>query len=69
MSLCQAFGSNTFNLCICLGLVWLAQTTIGVCQLGHGGHILTPNAFGGACNGCYMPMGLGPMCPCASDCC
>jgi Ca2+/Na+ antiporter len=63
MSLCQAFGSNTFNICICLGLVWLVQTTLGTCQLGRGGHILTPNAFGGACTGCYMPMGLGPMCP------
>ena len=63
MSLCQAFGANTFNICICLGLVWLVQTTLGTCQLGRGGHILTPNAFGGACTGCYMPMGLGPLCP------
>ena len=63
MSLCQAFGSNTFNICICLGMVWLAQTAFGTCLLGHGGRILTPNAFGGSCNGCYMPMGLAPMCP------
>mmetsp|Transcript_19659 Transcript_19659/g.50093 ORF Transcript_19659/g.50093 Transcript_19659/m.50093 type:complete len:698 (+) Transcript_19659:3-2096(+) len=61
MSLCQAFGSNTFNICICLGLVWLVQTLVGQCDLSH--HIVASNAFGGACNGCYMPMGIEPMCP------
>ena len=63
MSLCQAFGSNTFNLCICLGFVWLLQTGLGSCSLGRGGNILTPRTNQGPCDGCYMPMGLKPMCP------
>ena len=32
MSLRQAFGSNTFNICICLGLIWLFQTAFGTCS-------------------------------------
>lgn len=63
MSLCQAFGSNTFNLCICLGLVWLLQTVMGSCYLGRGGHTVLPASFGGWCAGCYMPNGLVPLCP------
>ena len=63
MSLCQAFGSNTFNVCICLGLVWLLQAAFGTCFLGHGGYTLTPARAGGWCGGCYMPMGLEPACP------
>ena len=61
MSMCQAFGSNTFNLCICLGLVWFVQTTLGTCYLGRGG--LRPDSVGGRCDGCYMPNGLVPLCP------
>ena len=63
MSLCQAFGSNTFNICICLGLIWLFQTAFGTCFLGQGGQTLTPSVAGGPCHGCYMPMGLAPNCP------
>ena len=25
---CQAFGSNTFNICICLGFIWLLQVLL-----------------------------------------
>jgi len=57
MAVCQAIASNTFNVCICLGLLWLIQTSLGQCDYGyHGG----PK---GKCNGCYAPDGFTPFCP------
>ena len=56
MSLSQAFGSNTFNICICLGLVWLVQAAAGTCFFGA-------LSLAGWCEGCYMPMGLESACP------
>jgi len=58
MSICQAFGSNTFNLCIGLGLVWFLEALIGVCPLGP----LHADRHG-ACAGCYMPSGFAAACP------
>jgi Ca2+/Na+ antiporter len=57
MSICQAIASNTFNICICLALLWTFQTGFGACDYGsHGQHH-------GSCNGCYAPSGFKPMCP------
>ena len=56
MTLSQAFGSNTFNICICLGLVWLVQAAAGTCFFGA-------LSLDGWCEGCYMPMGLESACP------
>jgi Ca2+/Na+ antiporter len=58
MSICQAIASNTFNICICLGLLWILQTLIGSCDYGHHGR-----SNEGPCNGCYAPDGLKPLCP------
>ena len=59
MSICQAIASNTFNVCICLGLLWLLHAAgLGGCSYGsHGGRSR------GACAGCYAPSGFEPMCP------
>jgi K+-dependent Na+/Ca+ exchanger-like protein len=62
MSICQAFGSNTFNVCICLGLVWLLETGAGTCVLGS---LSTP--LTSWCAGCYMPLGVTASCPFLSD--
>ena len=58
LSICQAFGSNTFNLCIALGLVWLLQCVMPNCQYGKAE---PTQSIWGSCAGCYMPVGLG--CP------
>ena len=59
LSICQAFGSNMFNLCVALGLVWLLQTLMpGNCQYGKAEPALS---IWSSCDGCYMPTGLG--CP------
>jgi len=59
MAICQAIASNTFNVCICLGLLWLVHALgMGTCDYGtHAGGTT------GACNGCYAPSGFEPMCP------
>ena len=58
LSIAQAFGSNTFNVCIALGFVWLLQCAMPNCQDGKAE---ATQSIWGACNGCYMPTGLG--CP------
>jgi len=60
MSICQAIASNTFNVCICLGFLWLLHTVdMGSCDyIYHGA-----KHGSGACNGCYAPSGLTPLCP------
>ena len=55
-AICQAFGSNTFNVCIALGAVWLAETLAGSCA--YGSYAKPHIAW---CNGCYMPTGV--LCP------
>jgi len=55
-AICQAYGSNTFNVLIALGLVWLVETTLGSCSYGS----YTQPHFAW-CNGCYMPTGV--LCP------
>jgi len=58
MSICQAIASNTFNICICLGLLWFFQSLIGNCDYGsHGTSHQAP------CGGCFTPSGLEPLCP------
>jgi len=59
-AICQAIASNTYNVSICLALLWLIHTIgLGYCDYGShgflGGH--------GPCNGCYAPSGLRPLCP------
>ena len=51
-AICQAFGSNTFNICIALGLVWLVETLAGQCAFGSYG-----DPHYAWCNGCFMPTG------------
>ena len=58
MSICQAFGSNTFNLCIGLGLVWLIEAAMGECAFGA---FFRPSFA--SCAGCYMPSGFEHACP------
>ena len=58
MAIGQAFGSNTFNLCIGLGSVWLVEAILGECPFGA----LTGSAHA-ACSGCYMPSGFASACP------
>ena len=58
MSICQAFGSNTFNLCIGLGLVWLIEALAGDCTFGA-----FFNLNYASCDGCYMPSGFDYACP------
>jgi len=61
-SICQAFGSNTFNVLICLGFVWLIQTAVGNCEFG----VYTDSTVPGDqlwCAGCYKPMGVAESCP------
>ena len=58
MSICQAFGSNTFNICIGLGLVWLLEALAGECTFGAWGTL-----NGASCDGCYMPVGFVSACP------
>ena len=58
VAICQALASNTFNVCIGLGLVWLFETLVGDCTFGALG---TSRAT--ACHGCYMPAGFGGGCP------
>jgi hypothetical protein len=58
MAICQAIASNTFNICICLGLLWFIHTIgLGTCDYGSHG------AEHGPCNGCYVPSGFKPLCP------
>ena len=59
MSICQAFGSNTFNLCIGLGLVWFFEALVGECLFGA---ILGQQQHA-SCEGCYMPGGFAHACP------
>jgi len=60
MAICQAIASNTFNVCICLGLLWLIHTIgLGHCDYGSHGFL----GGYGPCNGCYAPSGFGPLCP------
>jgi len=58
MAICQAIASNTFNICICLALLWLLHT-IGVGSCDYGSH----GARQGFCAGCYAPSGFTPLCP------
>ena len=58
MAICQAIASNTFNICICLALLWLFHT-IGLGGCDYGSH----GAYHGQCNGCYAPSGFQPLCP------
>ena len=58
MAICQAIASNTFNVCICLALLWLLHT-IGIGSCDYGSH----GAWKGMCNGCYAPSGFTPLCP------
>lgn len=58
MAICQAIASNTFNICICLALLWVLHTIgLGSCDYGTHGNHQQP------CNGCYMPSGFQPVCP------
>jgi Ca2+/Na+ antiporter len=60
MAICQAIASNTFNVCICLGLLWVIHTIgLGTCDYGSHGFL------GGhsTCGGCYAPSGFEPLCP------
>ena len=58
MAIGQAFGSNTFNLCIGLGSVWLVEAIVGDCPFGA----LTGSGHA-SCSGCYMPSGFAHSCP------
>ena len=58
MSICQAFGANTFNLCIGLGLVWLLEAIVGQCAFGN-----LESPVYASCGGCYMPSGFVHACP------
>lgn len=58
-AVCQAIAANTFNGCICLGLLWLVHT-LGLGSCDYGSHV---SAHHGSCNGCYAPTGLKPLCP------
>ena len=58
MAVCQAIASNTFNICICLGLLWLMHT-LGLGQCDYGSH----GALHASCNGYYAPSGFRPLCP------
>lgn len=55
-AICQAFGSNSFNVCIALGMVWLVETLAGSCAYGS---YSSPHIEW--CNGCFMPTGV--LCP------
>jgi Ca2+/Na+ antiporter len=58
MAMCQAIAANTFNICICLGAVWLIHTLgVGSCDYGFHG------AYHASCGGCFAPFGFAPMCP------
>jgi Ca2+/Na+ antiporter len=59
-AICQAFGSNTFNVLICLGAVWLFEGIAGMCKYGGYAGIGVHFAW---CAGCYMPVNLEPLCP------
>jgi K+-dependent Na+/Ca+ exchanger-like protein len=59
MAICQAIASNTFNVCICLGLLWLFHTA-GLSNCDYGEH---GDAHQMPCGGCYTPDGLAPLCP------
>jgi Ca2+/Na+ antiporter len=58
-AVCQAIASNTFNICIGLGVFWLFKS-IGLtsCNYGSDGR-----QHQGPCNGCYGPVGSEPLCP------
>ena len=58
-AVCQAIAANTFNACICLGLLWLLHNVgLGMCDFGS--HALPIHHH---CGGCYAPTGLQPLCP------
>ena len=58
-AVCQAIASNTFNVCVGLGVFWLLKS-IGLtsCNYGSDGR-----SHQGPCNGCYGPVGSEPLCP------
>jgi len=58
-AVCQAIASNTFNICIGLGVFWMFKG-IGLtsCNYGSDGR-----SHQGPCNGCYGPVGSEPLCP------
>lgn len=58
-AVCQAIASNTFNVNICLGLLWLIHG-LGLGECDYGTHA---GGTTGACNGCYSPSGFEPLCP------
>jgi len=58
-AVCQAIAANTFNACICLGMLWFFHVLgLGLCD--YGSHV---SPHHGACGGCYAPTGLTPLCP------
>ena len=64
MAVCQAIASNTFNICICLALLWLLHTIgLGTCDYDYHGAYQGYSKVVGLCNGCYAPAGFRPLCP------
>jgi len=58
-AVCQAIASNTFNICIGLGIFWLFKSVgLTSCNYGSDGR-----SHQGPCNGCYGPVGTVPLCP------
>ena len=54
----QAIASNTFNICICLALLWFVHGLgAGTCDYGY------HQGYAGQCAGCYAPSGFAPLCP------
>jgi len=57
MSVCQAIGSNTFNILIALGVNWFFQAIAGNCLFGSRSSVTE------WCHGCFMPTGFQGSCP------
>jgi Ca2+/Na+ antiporter len=57
-AICQVLGTNTFNVCIGLGLVWFFEAAVGSCSFGSLGKPVERS-----CGGCYHPTGFAAMCP------
>ena len=57
-ALWQALGGNIFNYPLCLGFVWSAETSFGLCNFGSLG---SPQQR--LCLWCYHPLGFRDFCP------
>jgi Ca2+/Na+ antiporter len=58
LSISQAIGANTYNICLGLGFLWIFKSLAGHCIYGNSG-----NKNLGPCNGCYNVEGNDPFCP------